>query len=262
MFPQNAGQAPYSFRVPRPRHVAIIMDGNGRWAKNNCKMRVCGHKAGVKSVRRAVSFAVQNSLDALTLYAFSSENWRRPVTEVTSLLNLFVCALRHEVKNLHKNNICLNIIGDTSQFSTSLQDHIARAESLTEKNDGLKLNIAANYGGRWDITQSVRKLARKVQEGLLQPEQLNEELINSCICLNTQSPIDLVIRTGGNHRISNFLLWQTAYAELYFTDILWPDFDEPAFETALEEFSRRERRFGGLVTPPVDINEQYLKELI
>lgn len=252
MLLHNGYQTACSFSARRPRHVAIIMDGNGRWAKNKCKMRVYGHKAGVKSVRRAVSFAAKHGLDALTLYAFSSENWRRPATEVTALLELFVWALRHEVKNLHKNNICLHIIGDTSQFSTSLQDHITCAEALTAKNDGLKLNIAANYGGRWDIIQSVRQLARQVQEGLLQPEELNEELLDSCICLNTQSPIDLVIRTGGNHRISNFLLWQTAYAELYFTDILWPDFDEPAFKTALEEFARRERRFGGL--SPVDID--------
>ncbi|AUH01791.1 (2E,6E)-farnesyl-diphosphate-specific ditrans,polycis-undecaprenyl-diphosphate synthase [Pectobacteriaceae bacterium CE70] len=233
-----------------PRHVAIIMDGNGRWAKHRGKLRIFGHQAGVKSVRRAVSFSVSHHLDALTLYAFSSENWNRPTQEVTSLMELFVRALDSEVKNLHKHNVRLRIIGDISRFNTRLQERIRRSEHLTENNTGLTLNIAANYGGRWDIIQSVRKIAEQVQEGVLRPDTINEETLCRYICLSDLSPVDLVIRTGGEHRISNFLLWQIAYAELYFTDVLWPDFDEQVFEGALNAFAQRERRFGG--TTPID----------
>lgn len=228
-----------------PRHVAIIMDGNGRWAKNRGKLRISGHKAGVKSVRRAVSFAVSNQLDALTLYAFSSENWNRPPQEVLALMELFVWALDSEVKSLHKHNVRLRIIGDTGRFNARLQERIRRAEELTQQNNGLTLNIAANYGGRWDIIHGVRKIAEQVQEGLLRPDQIEEETLGDYLCLNELAPVDLVIRTGGEHRISNFLLWQVAYAEFFFTDVLWPDFDEQVFEGALNAFAQRERRFGG-----------------
>ncbi|MDW8844848.1 (2E,6E)-farnesyl-diphosphate-specific ditrans,polycis-undecaprenyl-diphosphate synthase [Erwinia pyri] len=228
-----------------PRHVAIIMDGNGRWAKNRGKLRISGHKAGVKSVRRAVSFAVSNKLDALTLYAFSSENWNRPPQEVLALMELFVWALDSEVKSLHKHNVRLRIIGDTGRFNARLQERIRRAEELTQQNNGLTLNIAANYGGRWDIIHGVRKIAEQVQEGLLRPDQIEEETLGDYLCLNELAPVDLVIRTGGEHRISNFLLWQVAYAEFFFTDVLWPDFDEQVFEGALNAFAQRERRFGG-----------------
>ncbi|MTD27286.1 (2E,6E)-farnesyl-diphosphate-specific ditrans,polycis-undecaprenyl-diphosphate synthase [Erwinia sorbitola] len=233
--PQGAG----------PRHVAIIMDGNGRWAKNQGKLRISGHKAGVKSVRRAVSFAVSNKLDALTLYAFSSENWNRPQQEVLALMELFVWALDSEVKSLHKHNVRLKIIGDISRFNARLQERIRRAEELTQQNNGLTLNIAANYGGRWDIIHGVRKIAERVQEGLLRPDQIEEETLSPYLCLNELAPVDLVIRTGGEHRISNFLLWQVAYAEFWFTETLWPDFDEQVFEGALNAFAQRERRFGG-----------------
>lgn len=228
-----------------PRHVAIIMDGNGRWAKNQGKLRISGHKAGVKSVRRAVSFAVSKKLDALTLYAFSSENWNRPPQEVMALMELFVWALDSEVKSLHKHNVRLRIIGDIGRFNARLQERIRRAEELTEQNDGLTLNIAANYGGRWDIIHGVRKIAEQVQEGLIRPDQIEEETLGQHLCLNELAPVDLVIRTGGEHRISNFLLWQVAYAEFFFTDVLWPDFDEQVFEGALNAFAQRERRFGG-----------------
>ena len=228
-----------------PRHVAIIMDGNGRWAKNQGKLRISGHKAGVKAVRRSVSFAVSNNLEALTLYAFSSENWSRPASEVTALMELFVWALDSEVKILHKHNVRLRIIGDVSRFSNRIQERIRRAEELTQQNSGLTLNIAANYGGRWDIIQGVKKLAEQVQEGLLRPDQITEENLSAHLCMQGLAPVDLVIRTGGEHRISNFLLWQIAYAEFYFTDVLWPDFDEHVFEGALNAFSLRERRFGG-----------------
>ncbi|MBA2815636.1 (2E,6E)-farnesyl-diphosphate-specific ditrans,polycis-undecaprenyl-diphosphate synthase [Candidatus Pantoea persica] len=228
-----------------PRHVAIIMDGNGRWAKNQGKLRISGHKAGVKAVRRSVSFGVSHKLEALTLYAFSSENWSRPAQEVTALMELFVWALDSEVKSLHKHNVRLRIIGDISRFSNRIQERIRRAEELTQQNSGLTLNIAANYGGRWDIIQGVKKLVEQVQEGLLRPDQISEENLSAHLCMQGLAPVDLVIRTGGEHRISNFLLWQIAYAEFYFTDVLWPDFDEYVFEGALNAFSLRERRFGG-----------------
>ena len=232
-----------------PRHVAIIMDGNGRWAKNRGKLRISGHKAGVKSVRRSVSFAINNKISALTLYAFSSENWTRPQQEVSALMELFVWALDSEVKNLHKHNVRLKIVGDISRFNVRLQERIRRAEELTQQNTGLTLNIAANYGGRWDIIHGVKKLAEQVQQGNLLPEHIDEESLTPHLCLNDLPPVDLVIRTGGEHRISNFLLWQIAYAEFWFTDILWPDFDEHVFEGALNAFAQRERRFGG--TTPV-----------
>ena len=228
-----------------PRHVAIIMDGNGRWAKNQGKLRITGHRAGAKAVRRAVKYAARLEMDALTLYAFSSENWNRPEKEVSALMELFVWALESEVKSLHKNNIRLKIIGDVKRFSSRIQERISNAESLTENNTGLTLNVAANYGGRWDIIDGVRQIAQQVQQGTLAPDEITEEMLGDSLCLNGLPPVDLVIRTGGEHRISNFLLWQVAYAELYFCDVLWPDFDEHAFQGALNAFSQRERRYGG-----------------
>lgn len=228
-----------------PRHVAIIMDGNGRWAKSQGKLRISGHKAGVKSVRRAVSFAVSNKLEALTLYAFSSENWSRPAQEVVALMELFAWALDSEVKSLHKHNVRLRVIGDISRFNSRIQERISSAEKLTQDNDGLTLNIAANYGGRWDIVHGVRQIVAKVQNGTLHSEDIDENTLSDLVCMNDLSPVDLVIRTGGEHRISNFLLWQIAYAEFYFTDVLWPDFDEHVFEDAINAFCHRERRFGG-----------------
>ncbi|PVJ68566.1 (2E,6E)-farnesyl- diphosphate-specific ditrans,polycis-undecaprenyl-diphosphate synthase, partial [Salmonella enterica subsp. enterica serovar Senftenberg] len=214
------------------------------------KIRAFGHKAGAKSVRRAVSFAANNGIDALTLYAFSSENWNRPAQEVSALMELFVWALDSEVKSLHRHNVRLRIIGDISRFNSRLQERIRKSEALTAHNTGLTLNIAANYGGRWDIVQGVRQLAEQVQAGVLRPDQIDEERLGQQICMHELAPVDLVIRTGGEHRISNFLLWQIAYAELYFTDVLWPDFDEQDFEGALHAFANRERRFGG--TEPGD----------
>ncbi|GAA3535224.1 polyprenyl diphosphate synthase [Zobellella aerophila] len=227
-----------------PRHVAIIMDGNGRWAEQRGKLRVSGHKAGVKAVRDAVTFAYKLKLDALTLFAFSSENWRRPQDEVSALMGLFVAVLGSEVRKLHRNNIRLRIIGDRSAFSASLQGKIADAEQLTANNSGLTLNIAANYGGRWDITQACRQLAEQVAGGDLLPEQIDERLLGAHLTLAEQAPVDLLIRTGGEQRISNFLLWQLAYAELYFTPVLWPDFGEESFSEAIAAFVGRERRFG------------------
>lgn len=232
-------------RAQQPRHVAIIMDGNGRWAKRQGKMRIMGHRAGVKAVRRAVQYAVDHQIEAMTLYAFSSENWRRPESEVFALMDLFIFVLKNEIKNIHSNNVKLNIIGDISRFSQRLQQCVRAAEALTQHNTGLRLNIAANYGGRWDIMQAVQKVATQVQAGELDASALNEQVLESQLTLHDQPPVDVVIRTGGEYRISNFLLWQIAYAELFFIDVLWPDFDHPHFDAVLTEFARRERRFGG-----------------
>ncbi|WHL25292.1 MAG: polyprenyl diphosphate synthase [Candidatus Blochmannia vicinus] len=227
-----------------PRHVAIIMDGNGRWAKTRGKLRIIGHQAGFGAVRRAVHFAVNYRFDALTLYAFSSENWKRPNKEINCLMQLFDQALNSEIDALHKNNIKLQIIGDTNRFTIELQRNIRRSEKLTSNNSGLKLNIAANYGGRWDIIQGVKQLATQVQQGILTPNQIDEDTLCRYVCMHELAPVDLVIRTGGEHRISNFLLWQIAYAELFFTDVLWPDFNDITFKKALNTFMKRERRFG------------------
>lgn len=227
-----------------PRHVAIIMDGNGRWAEQRGKFRVSGHKAGVKSVRAAVTFGYKLGLDALTLFAFSSENWRRPEEEVSALMSLFIAVLGSEVRKLHHNNIRLRIIGDRSAFAPHLQRKINDAERLTANNTGLTLNIAANYGGRWDITQAARLLAEQVAGGELKAEDITEEQLDKHIQMAELAPVDLLIRTGGEQRISNFLLWQLAYAEFYFTPVLWPDFGEDSFSEAIAAFVSRERRFG------------------
>ncbi|WP_026959482.1 isoprenyl transferase [Aliagarivorans taiwanensis] len=227
-----------------PQHVAIIMDGNGRWAQQRGKLRVLGHQAGVKAVRKVVSLATQLELKSLTLFAFSSENWRRPEEEVSSLMNLFLSVLQREVKKLKNNNVRLRIVGDTSRFSDKLRQRIQAAEQMTADNDGLILNIAANYGGRWDIAQAAQQLAQQVAEGTLQASDIDEQALNQQIAAESVADIDLLIRTGGEKRISNFLLWQMAYAELFFSDVLWPDFDEQAFAAALACYVQRERRFG------------------
>ncbi|KAE9530258.1 di-trans,poly-cis-decaprenylcistransferase [Testudinibacter aquarius] len=227
-----------------PKHVAIIMDGNGRWAKEKGKLRLVGHKNGVQAVRKAVTFAAKQQIQSLTLYAFSSENWARPASEVSGLMDLFMLALNREVSKLHKNNIKLQILGDVSQFNRTLQKKIAEAEALTAKNSGLILNIAANYGGHWDIVQASQKLARRVQQGELEPEMITAALFQQTLVTEQQAPVDLLIRTSGEQRISNFLLWQLAYAELYFSPVLWPDFDEREFAQAIAVFQQRERRFG------------------
>ena len=227
-----------------PKHVAIIMDGNGRWAQLQGKGRVAGHKAGVESVRAAVSTARRLNIKALTLFAFSSENWKRPEKEVSVLMDLFMFVLTKEVKRLHKNNIRFQVIGDLSRFSEKLQKNITKSEQLTAKNDGLILSVAANYGGRWDIAQAAKEMASEVSQGNMMLDDINEETLNKHTCLANLPDLDLLIRTGGDCRISNFLLWQAAYAELYFTDILWPDFNEEQFNEAINCFDQRERRYG------------------
>jgi len=227
-----------------PEHIAIIMDGNGRWAQARSKSRVAGHKSGVETVRSSVSSARSLGVKALTLFAFSSENWQRPESEVSVLMELFMFVLTREVKRLHKNGIRFQIIGDVSRFSTKLQKKIKESEELTKNNQEMVLSIAANYGGRWDITQATQKIAAKVLNKDLSPEDITESLLNEHISLSNLPELDLLIRTGGDYRISNFLLWQAAYAEFYFTDVLWPDFNSDEFEKAVNVFDQRERRFG------------------
>lgn len=228
-----------------PQHVAIIMDGNGRWARQQGKLRVFGHQNGVKAVRSAVSFAAKHGIKVLTLYAFSSENWNRPETEVSALMTLFMTALNSEVKKLHKNNIKLKVIGDKSRFSEGLQKRIQESEDLTAQNTGLILNVAANYGGYWDITQAAQKMAQKVKMGELAVEDITPEIFEKALVTEEQPQVDLLIRTSGEQRISNFLLWQIAYAELFFTSVLWPDFDDQIFSEAIVAYQQRNRRFGG-----------------
>lgn len=228
-----------------PQHVAIIMDGNGRWAKQQGKLRIFGHQNGVKAVRAAVNFAAKHQIKVLTLYAFSSENWNRPEAEVSALMNLFMKALDSEVKKLHKNNIRLKIIGNKSAFSNRLQQRIAESEALTANNTGLTLNIAANYGGYWDIVTAAQVLAEQVKNEQISVADITPERFQQALVTGDQPQVDLLIRTSGEQRISNFLLWQIAYAELFFSPVLWPDFDEQHFAQAIEAYQQRDRRFGG-----------------
>jgi len=227
-----------------PSHVAIIMDGNGRWAQQRGKPRVMGHRSGIASVRAVIESSARKQIDVLTLFAFSSENWRRPQDEVGLLMKLFIEAIQSEGKKLHENRVRLRVIGDVSAFSQPLQDQISEIETLTQNNDGLLVNIAANYGGHWEIIQAVRQLADQVKSGEINAADIDNELITKSLALGDVAPPDLFIRTGGEQRISNFLLWHLAYTELYFTDTLWPDFDDDAYELALECFAGRQRRFG------------------
>ncbi|QJC31665.1 di-trans,poly-cis-decaprenylcistransferase [Enterobacteriaceae endosymbiont of Donacia tomentosa] len=231
--------------ISYPKHVAIIMDGNRRWAKKNGKLKFLGHQEGVKTVKKIVSFSIKKNIKILTLYAFSSENWNRERSEIKFLMKLFEEVLKKETVNLKKKNIRLKIIGNKKELNINLQNEINKTEHETKNNNGLLLNIAVNYGGRWDIITGVKKIAAKVYKGLLNPKEINENTLSKYICLSDNLPIDLVIRTGGEYRISNFLTWQIVYSELYFTKILWPDFNEKNFTKALTIFSNRERRFGG-----------------
>ncbi len=222
------------------------MDGNGRWAKNQGKSRSYGHRAGHTSVLKIVRHCANIGIKSLTLYAFSSENWARPETEVKAIMLLFEQALKRNRRLFLKHNIRFQVIGDVSKFSHKIQKSIAKLEEETAHNDNMTLNIAANYGSKWDIIQATKQLAQKVKEDQITVNDIDEDLFTKHLMLSEQTPVDLLIRTGGEQRISNYLLWQCAYAEFYFTPILWPDFDEKAMTTAIEEFLQRTRRFGGL----------------
>ena len=227
-----------------PQHVAVIMDGNGRWAKGRGLPRVAGHRQGVEAVRDLVKACGEHGIPYLTLFAFSSENWRRPETEVRLLLELFLMALDKEVKKLHASNVRFCVIGDLERFGPKLGARIQAAEALTRDNQNLMLTIAANYGGRWDVAQACKALARDAAAGRLDPESISADSLEPYLSMTGIPEPDLFIRTGGEQRISNFLLWQLAYSELYFTPILWPDFDRAQFELALASFASRQRRFG------------------
>ncbi len=223
-----------------PRHVAIIMDGNGRWAKRRMLPRIAGHKGGVEAVRATVRACVARGIEYLTLFAFSSENWRRPPEEVALLMQLFHSALVSEMERLNRNGVRLKVVGDTTPFDASIRRLIGEAERLTADNRRLTLSIAANYGGRWDILQALNRLVRDLPRA----GEIPEEKLAPYLAMSYAPEPDLFIRTGGEQRISNFLLWQLAYTELYFTETLWPDFDAAALDAAIESYRSRERRFG------------------
>ena len=227
-----------------PLHIAIIMDGNGRWAKKRFLPRTAGHHAGVKSVKKTVKACIKQGVKALTLFAFSSENWRRPQEEVSILIKLFISTLEKEVRRLHEEEIRIRIIGDTSVFPLALRRKIEEVEQLTRDNKRFDLVVAANYGGRWDVVQAARKMAECAINGEIQLSDITDERLQANLSLPDLPHPDLFIRTGGECRISNFLLWHLAYTELYFTSTLWPDFDASSLDAALLDFSKRQRRFG------------------
>ncbi len=242
-------QIPEAARVPR--HVAIIMDGNGRWATSRFLPRVTGHVKGVEAVRGVIRACAERGVRYLTLFAFSSENWRRPPDEVSTLMRLFSTVLEREVGKMHANGICIRVVGDLSRFDPKLQAQIAEAEARTAGNDTLTLTICANYGGRWDMLQAINRL-RAEQPALA---EVGEADLAPYLCMAHAPEPDLFIRTGGEQRISNFLLWQLAYTELYFTDIFWPDFDADALDDAIASFQKRERRFGRTSAQLVDVRK-------
>jgi len=227
-----------------PHHVAIVMDGNGRWARQRHRPRSFGHRAGQKAVRTTIESCLRQGIGVLTLFAFSSENWRRPPGEVGALMELFLRALDREVDELHRNGVRICFIGELEAFAPALRERMQAATARTGQNSRLVLNIAVNYGGRWDIAQAARSAAVAVERGEISAETIDERTIARYFCLADLAPVDLFIRTGGEQRISNFLLWQLAYSEFVFSNVLWPDFDHDCLRGAVDEYGRRERRFG------------------
>lgn len=229
---------------PTPRHVAVIMDGNGRWARRRALPRAAGHQAGVRPVRRTVEHCARRGVEVLTLFAFSSENWQRPPEEVSGLMALFLDALDREVAELDSNGIRLRFIGDRAKLSTSLRDATYAAEERTARNTRMQLVVAVAYGGRWDLTEAARHLAREAAAGRLDPDAIGEKDLAAALATNALPGVDLLIRTGGEQRVSNFLLWDLAYAELFFSDVLWPAMTTAELERAFDFYARRQRRFG------------------
>lgn len=229
-----------------PRHVAVIMDGNGRWAKGQGMLRTAGHSAGVKTLKNILKTAIGLKLDALTVYAFSTENWKRPETEVDFLMNLFSEYLKKELQEMHEDNVQIHFIGRLEGLPESLQKQMREAEELMKNNTGVKFNVAANYGGQDELVRAVQKIAVDVQSGRLNPADIDEKLIENRLDTVGNLPVDLMIRTSGDKRLSNFLLWQSAYSEFYFTDVPWPEFSPECFVDAMRDFANRDRRFGGL----------------
>jgi undecaprenyl diphosphate synthase len=227
-----------------PGHIAIVMDGNGRWAKKRNRPRSMGHQAGLKALKKTIRNCVRLGIKTLTIFAFSSENWNRPEGEVSRLMEIFLRALDKEVDELHKNGVCVRFIGELTTFKPVIQAKMLAAQTLTADNNKLIANVAVNYGGRWDITQAARRMAKAVADGSLSLDEVNEPDFANFLALASSPDPDLFIRTGGEMRISNFLLWQSAYTEFYFTSVLWPDFDEQSLDQAIAAFQSRERRFG------------------
>lgn len=233
--------------TPKPEHVAVIMDGNGRWANSQGLTRIAGHKRGVDSVKALIKSCISHEIPYLSIFAFSSENWNRSEDEVNALMDLLIQAFETQTKKLNEHGVRLQLIGDLSRFSDRIQALAKTAQADTKNNDKLFFNVAINYGGRWDITQACKKVAEKIESGELTSSEITEDHISDNVSTAGMPDPDLYIRTSGEYRISNFLLWQAAYAEFYFTDILWPDFDEDAFTQALLKFTDRDRRYGGAV---------------
>ena len=228
----------------RPRHIAVVMDGNGRWASYRGLPRIAGHRAGVRAFCRIVGYAVERKIEVLTLFAFSIENQARPQSEVNFLMSLFLDSLRKNIEKLHKNNVQLRVIGDHRKLNKKMSLQIQTSQYLTQYNTGLKLIIALNYSGRWDIVQAVKQVAKELENRKLTAELITTELFQSYLCLSDLIEPDLLIRTSGEQRLSNFMLWQFAYTEIYFTPTLWPDFNEEIFDQALIFYCTRQRRFG------------------
>lgn len=253
--PANAGESCTEINAPSfspasarpagvPSHLAIIMDGNNRWARQRGLSGVRGHRAGVESVRTVIRRAAERGVETLSLFAFSSENWKRPAAEVSALMELFLLALKREVKKLHRHGVRLTILGDRQAFSHAIQQRIEDAETLTRDNAGMHLVVAANYGGQWDIACAARRLAEQVAAGDIDASDVNADRMDQAMATSGVPPVDLCIRTSGEQRLSNFMIWQLAYAELYFSPLLWPDFGAEALDAALDSFAGRQRRFG------------------
>lgn len=230
--------------MEKPKHIAIVMDGNGRWAQKRVLPRTAGHKAGANAIKKAIKACIHHDIPVLTLFAFGQENWQRPEKEVSFLMDLYLSVLREDLDALLEQNVKLRFIGDLQVLSYDIQKLMSKAEKLSTRNDGLQLNIAINYSGRWDITQACKKISNAVKQGCIDSEEIDEALFNHYTMLSDLPAPDLFIRTSGERRISNFLLWQLSYTELYFTDEYWPDFSAGSLEKALAAYTKRERRFG------------------
>lgn len=236
------GRAVLDYKLPK--HIAIVMDGNGRWAQNRGLARIEGHKAGVESVKTIIRSCIEKSIPCLSLFAFSSENWRRPADEVNFLMELFIAALQNELAELHQHGIQMRFTGDKSQLSPKLQEQMIEAQLLTKNNKALILNIVVNYGGKWDVLTAAKKMTQAVLDGALKIDEIDEEVFSQFLDTHGLPEPDLLIRTSGELRVSNFFLWQLAYTELYFTDVHWPDFSKQELDLALASFTKRKRRFG------------------
>ncbi len=247
---------------PKPNHVAVIMDGNGRWANSKGLTRVAGHKRGVDAVKSLIKDCIEYEIPVLSLFAFSSENWNRPESEVDALMDLLANALETQTKKLDENQICLRLIGDLSRFNSRIQKLADSALNETQNHTKLTLNVAVNYGGRWDISQALQKIGEKIKNGQIEPQEINETLISDHLSTAGIEDPDLFIRTSGEYRISNFMLWQAAYSEFYFTDTLWPDFDRQAFNKALVGYTKRERRYGDASDVPAEVVDKLAPNLV